>query len=817
MSFFCGSLHVRIPHLPVRELTDVDQTTCKMSSLASQLPVSKSYKNLKAPGLKVKTNFAEPGKYANHRAKAIRAADWRKPTHIMSLSENSRIKGKSRSSDENGEPSASSDISSPLVIEMEDMRRDAVRYHRPKSEQAPWEMISSAPALRSHLSQSAIYDLCLGNTTAVQFKDAKPVVVNVNGEDMVLPNRFTFDITPVNLSDSSSDGSFSGTIGELKRVRDPSQVQCRSSQDPNLFGQIPDDLMALLNHDLASIPEEEASSLALEDTRSSTGSVVRRKTTQPNEAAKPKASAGKIVITEEPQHTCPKLTEEDRTRFQGLLDRLHKKEPQPVRRPAASAFDVRSSDPAILAAKVKEDRVTIRSLLNNEQRQELLDSVHQPRVARHQNSENSRDSGYETGTTTTTNLQLAPINAPPRPAQGFVGDFSHSHQVSMQKLNPTAAEFKSTFRTVDMPVFVPKRLSRPPLSNLFFEAMPAQIAPQPATTPTPVRPPPGFSQPVSDVVVAQAQLPPRDAPNGTVPSGHATSTLVRPPPPPPLGIIDPRTAEVNPLSGMLPGTLPGLYPPMDILSRTLNMTSTVPYSTMLPMSMPTNNFGTFSTSPFVPFPMPGPGPQLGLPNMSPHGTFPPPGGEMALPFVPPPPGFNPINPMTAPVAAPPRPIMVPPPGIPPKPQFGADGKQIRPHFPVTQKPRDHDPVKQQQYEAYLEWRKANEPGYHIRCKMRQANRIVRQHQMKQAEQKVPTNNGEQADNPAWKSIVEKAKAVVATAAAAAAAEKRARGESVREELRAKIKESCSSDHHAEKPAESHAEKPEEGVINKEEK
>jgi len=89
--------------------------------------------------------------------------------------------------------------------------------------------------------------------------------------------------------------------------------------------------------------------------------------------------------------------------------------------------------------------------------------------------------------------------------------------------------------------------------------------------------------------------------------------------------------------------------------------------------------------------------------------------------------------------------------------------------------------------------------------------------MKQAEQKVPTNNGEQADNPAWKSIVEKAKAVVATAAAAAAAEKRARGESVREELRAKIKESCSSDHHAEKPAESHAEKPEEGVINKEEK
>jgi hypothetical protein len=35
-------------------------------------------------------------------------------------------------------------------------------------------------------------------------------------------------------------------------------------------------------------------------------------------------------------------------------------------------------------------------------------------------------------------------------------------------------------------------------------------------------------------------------------------------------------------------------------------------------------------------------------------------------------------------------------------------------------------VKQQLYEAYLEWRKANEPGYHMSCKMRQAQRYVRQ-------------------------------------------------------------------------------------------
>jgi hypothetical protein len=51
----------------------------------------------------------------------------------------------------------------------------------------------------------------------------------------------------------------------------------------------------------------------------------------------------------------------------------------------------------------------------------------------------------------------------------------------------------------------------------------------------------------------------------------------------------------------------------------------------------------------------------------------------------------------------------------------------RPFFPVTQKPRDNDPLKQQQYESYLEWRKANEPGFATSCKSRQARRFARQH------------------------------------------------------------------------------------------
>ena len=41
------------------------------------------------------------------------------------------------------------------------------------------------------------------------------------------------------------------------------------------------------------------------------------------------------------------------------------------------------------------------------------------------------------------------------------------------------------------------------------------------------------------------------------------------------------------------------------------------------------------------------------------------------------------------------------------------------------KPRVPDPRKQQEYEAWIEWRKANEPGYAMECKLRQQRRSQR--------------------------------------------------------------------------------------------
>ena len=64
--------------------------------------------------------------------------------------------------------------------------------------------------------------------------------------------------------------------------------------------------------------------------------------------------------------------------------------------------------------------------------------------------------------------------------------------------------------------------------------------------------------------------------------------------------------------------------------------------------------------------------------------------------------------------------------IPPSAQADATGTN-RPYFPVTKKPRGNNTWAQMEYERYLEWRKANEPGYHMSCKFRQANRFVRRY------------------------------------------------------------------------------------------
>lgn len=43
----------------------------------------------------------------------------------------------------------------------------------------------------------------------------------------------------------------------------------------------------------------------------------------------------------------------------------------------------------------------------------------------------------------------------------------------------------------------------------------------------------------------------------------------------------------------------------------------------------------------------------------------------------------------------------------------------------VRKPKVPNAAQQQAYEAYIEWRKANQPGYAEECKIRQARRVMR--------------------------------------------------------------------------------------------
>ncbi|KIL96366.1 hypothetical protein FAVG1_01110 [Fusarium avenaceum] len=74
-------------------------------------------------------------------------------------------------------------------------------------------------------------------------------------------------------------------------------------------------------------------------------------------------------------------------------------------------------------------------------------------------------------------------------------------------------------------------------------------------------------------------------------------------------------------------------------------------------------------------------------------------------------------------------------GVAPGPLLSSNGPQM-PYNPMmgggyssrptpVSKPTNPDPIQQQKYEAYIEWRKVNEPGYALACKSRQQRRAQR--------------------------------------------------------------------------------------------
>lgn len=587
----------------------------------------------------------------------------------------------------------------------------------------------------------------------VRIEDMKPMLMNVNGEDVPLPNRFTFDIRPKCFkSDYSDDSSSSSVFGELRRVIDPQILSGKvASRWLDTNHDLSDDIQAILNIPRA-VPTADEPPLEHE-TRHQDASAAA------NSPEDSKDSMGAPEISEaQPQ-------DDEEQRFRNMINRLQKRLPTPsLVKPRVPSIKLQPADPAILSAKLKDGAVFENAHLSR------VTVIHPERKG------GSSDSGYASASNPSSTIHYSTPENSMDSQDEPVADTKRGlePQSATKKLNPAAAEFKISTDSVHLPVFNPKKLSRGPLTSLLFN-------------PSPDAPVAGSIPPVDRLQTAETN---QEASTGVdmvqtqqsspIKSGAKTKHRKAFQVPPTQHPSNPVLASVNPMTGT-----------HSSLSLQPQKPSTgLPFFPAPWMGGPgLGNFGTFP---------PSAGPSMAVPpfNMQPlnmaaslgTGTLLPSMRPPIPPFAPAPiGGLGSVYPQAAVSAMPTVQPSIPLTGAGQPAQPGP--KADRPYFPVTTKPRVPDPIKQQQYEEYLEWRKANEPGYHIKCKIRQANRIVRQHQ----HQVEPTKLEEPGLTLEWKVRAEEAKTVVREMEARRAEEKRLKQKLVAEEFKAKVIERVMAD------------------------
>ncbi|KAL2137554.1 hypothetical protein VTI28DRAFT_9071 [Corynascus sepedonium] len=582
------------------------------------------------------------------------------------------------------------------------------RYRFPKEKKVAWENTVSAPVWQLLSSSSSVSGDDARDTINVRLKQVNPILTNVNGETIALPNRFSFDVFPIN-QEKASPGC---VIGELRRLNGPATFRRLSSRDSDNFLM---ELRELLNGNWdVDSPVTSTSSEFRDDLQD-------LKAEQSHSGAN--SGNGELSVSEVRsgnEHAAESNDEE--VRFQRMLSRLQKNRQPSSLTPKHSVAATPSRpilDPAIMALKVKSETEDLDKTTQPEPDKEAANTFFAQQLTQMRNVERhkSNDSGYRVTS-----------------GQRNTDDRSEAGGRNEPRLNPAAAKFRSAAQSDVAPWMSPKKMSRPPLTNIFPDAMPSQppLQDAPSKGCLPSQPPQSAVTSITATNLQEIRL--------VDDSIRPEAPLSRPQPVP-----LPVELSVNGtiLNGLPVNTHAGQAIPPGGLAATMSAATAA-----LPQSHATVNLQTFNG--FNTFP---PTTGLQVPLLAPNATS----------------GIN--------LCPPPTVSFVPVPQL----ATGPDGKPARPYFPVTTKPRDHDPVKQQLYEAYLEWRKANEPGYHMKCKMRQANRIMRQYQQQQ--------DATLARDPAnWKVIAEKAKAAVEAAAAAAAEEKKRREQLVKEEMKAKVRE-----------------------------
>jgi len=674
----------RLPRRSQLTFSYIDSRTAhssahNMTAISNSQAAGKGISRIRVPGLRIRTNNFSDVPSSHAKAQIMASSDWRRRVLGASLDDGEPVSPSASRKTRDSRTSIDTESPTQFAIELEPMSAGVVRY-RPREDQASWDKVFSAPGPISRASSSTMSSHSFQETILVRIKDARPMTTSINGEEIVLPNSCTFDLVSTGSEDSSgSDSPFNVTAGVLRRAINPSVFRRKSSRsllDPDVPHDIQDMLCCQRANEGATRTARHPSA-ADDGPRPNADSYSRQRSSD---------YTGDEDQSGRTHHPTSQVApgRQDDGRFQALLGRL-RKIPSGDSEPENWVYDIQAKDPAIVAAKVKAV-VALRENAASEAGESGQDSHPAVKYARsgwsRARPDSSHDSGYSTGSASKASTGSPPgasITGPPLASSGGDENRPPLESATSRRLNPAAAEFRSTYDKKALQKVSPRKLSRAPLSNLFPQASLAINPNEPCAE----NEAPGTTQ-LRNTIAGQYQ--PLGLNDGVTAGGSCSGTLELP--------FSQPIPSLPSIFASNMSTMPGL--PLGTYSR----------ATLVPLPVAAGPAHMTTSSGFGTFP--GAILQHALPIMAPRvsGIS---GSDMAS-FTPP------ILPV--PVACPP-------------PLFGADRKINRPNFPVTQKPRDHDPVKQQQYEAYLEWRKANEPGYHMRCKLRQAARVVRQNQNQQ--------------------------------------------------------------------------------------
>jgi len=661
-------------------------------------------------GSNVRTAGPDPRVSAN-RSQAITSTDWRRrePAASSPIAPPRRLRPGEQSYDQDGILRVRLDLGSEASF-------SAPQYRFPREQRAPWGTALSAPTWQAPSSPSSTSEDAPTEAIPVHIRSINPITANVNGEVIAVPSQFSIDVDPTNPRCAARrfEGAYLRYMNQVRNNAPDLREMARRWRE----GDSSDSLMSLWEQQAA----ERDSNRRFENL------VYRLQRNHEQRCLERQAS--------------DRQTREEEARNRQPLSPAHGIWDEAVLscRPANPATMALRADAPTRQAPGDLDTVAANNFLA-ERLRDMHNAGHRPSA---DSGYVSNDQGHISGDNSAAGLG---VETHPRAQE------PSSANSQSKRLNPLAPEFVSQAGTANAPWMRPgpRRMARQPLTNIFPDAMsghglrPAVSEPQGQLQPPPVMGQPGnhddlvspiLLQGVTGAVTMVGLHPSAAAINGPVgpfPMGMPTRSAFNTYPPPPNAPQPAYSQPVQPVQPCVPvppGFPTGLHggpslQPPHVFEQVIQPPPGFEHLGPRTRTMvrPPPGFEHLGPRPCAPSRPPA-GFEHVLDNPPPRATLPPPGPpqqqlQPALPIIP-------AAPTAAATAGPPPSTAL----VPAQAQVPAPALvPARPYFPVTTKPRDRDPVKQQMYEAYLEWRKANEPGYHMKCKMRQAQRVTRQLQL----------------------------------------------------------------------------------------